>query len=100
MKPSAPKQLEIPVKGPGVSDDRQVILGMRRPVIPVSMAAIILEYSREWTYHLVETGELESLLLFGSPYVYVSSVRLRLSLKRRRLSKAERLPPKPTTVGG
>lgn len=83
----AQMQPEMPISGPGVSDDREAVLRLKRPVIPVGIAAAVLDVSRQRVYDLVEKGELETVLIFGSLFVYVSSVRRRLSLSRRLKSR-------------
>jgi hypothetical protein len=86
----ASEQFEIGLAGPGVSDDRLAVLCLRRPVIPVGLVASVLGVSRQQVYRLVDSGVLESVLLFGGCFVYVSSVRRRLSSRRRQGGRALR----------
>jgi len=49
------------------------------PAVPVSIAAVLLGVSRMQVYRLLDSGQLKPVLLFGSRFVSVLSVRERLA---------------------
>ena len=60
------------------------LLSERRPFVAIGLAAVALSVSRQQVYRLVSAGELETVVFFGQRYVYVASIKQRLSKLRKR----------------